>query len=161
MSKIKKVDEYILKNRIGKGAFGEVFYTEKQGSNLPYATKKMSREKVEEPNYLKYFINEITILKGLFHKNIEHIMRQLVDTVNFLHSKQIVHRDLKLENILLNYSTKEAKDNIDVLHSELKLIDFGTATHISNEGLITTAIGSPLNMDPIILKKYMNKLQQQ
>ena len=40
MSKIKKVDEYILKNRIGKGAFGEVFYTEKQGSNLPYATKK-------------------------------------------------------------------------------------------------------------------------
>ena len=83
-------------------------------------------------------------------------MRQLVDTVNFLHSKQIVHRDLKLENILLNYNTKEAKDNIDVLHSELKLIDFGTATHISNEGLITTAIGSPLNMDPIILKKYMN-----
>ena len=201
MSTIKKVDEYILKNRIGKGSFGEVYYTEKQGSNLPYATKKMSREKVEEPNYLKYFINEITILKGLFHKNIvrieclkktshnyyiimeyydggtlkqnfvkykyqhekpfnekivQHIMRQLVDTVNFLHSKQIVHRDLKLENILLNYNTKEAKDNIDVLHSELKLIDFGTATHISNEGLITTAIGSPLNMDPIILKKYMN-----
>ena len=201
MQKAIKIDDYKLQKLIGKGSYGEVYYTTKDNSNIPYATKRMKRDKVENPGYIKYFINEVSILKGIFHKNIvrietlkkttnhyyivmeyydggtlkenfdnykrkfgnpfsekivQHIARQLIETINFLHERQIVHRDLKLENILLNYNTKKAKDDLDILHSDLKLIDFGTATHISNEQLITTAIGSPLSMDPLILKKYIN-----
>ena len=194
--KIIEVDDYYLERCIGKGSYGEVYYTTKQGSNIPYATKRMKRETVEEPSYLKYFINEITIPKHLFHKNIvkiealkktehhyyiimeyvnggtlkdnfnkykfkygknfdekivQHILRQLVEVIAFLHSKGIVHRDLKSENILLNYNTKEAKDNIDILNSELKLIDFGTATTKINN----TVKGSPLTMDPNILRMWI------
>ena len=201
MQKAIKLDDYKLQKLIGKGSYGEVYYTTKDNSNIPYATKRMKRDKVENPSYIKYFINEISILKGIFHKNIvrietlkkttnhyyiimeyygggtlkenlddykkkygkpfsekivQHIARQLIETVNFLHERQIVHRDLKLENILLNYNTQKAKDDLDILHSDLKLIDFGTATHISNENLITTCIGSPFSMDPLILKKYIN-----
>ena len=201
MQKAIKLDDYKLQKLIGKGSYGEVYYTTKDNSNIPYATKRMKRDKAENPSYIKYFINEISILKGIFHKNIvrietlkkttnhyyiimeyygggtlkenlddykkkygkpfsekivQHIARQLIETVNFLHERQIVHRDLKLENILLNYNTQKAKDDLDILHSDLKLIDFGTATHISNENLITTCIGSPFSMDPLILKKYIN-----
>ena len=193
----RKVDEYTLNECIGKGSFGEVYYTTKEDSSIPYATKRFNRENVEKKENISYFINEITILKEIYHKNIikieslkktknhyyvimeycnggtltenvdnyklkhgkplpeksiQHIMRQLVDAVAHLHSKGILHRDLKPENILLNYNTEEAKNNIDILNSELKLIDFGTSTHKSNN----TVIGSPYTMDPLILKMFIS-----
>ena len=197
MSKVIVVDEYKLEKCIGKGSYGEVYFTSKEGANIPYATKRMKREEVEDPSYVKYFINEITIMKELYHKNIikiealkktsnhyyiimdycnggtlkdnyykykmkygtsfpekiiQHILRQMVEAVAFLHSKNIVHRDLKSENILIHFNSEEAKNNIDILNSELKLIDFGTATHKINN----TIIGSPLTMDPLILKMITN-----
>ena len=73
MEKIIVGDEYNLEKCIGKGTYGNVYYTTKKGSNIPYATKRMKRETVEDPSYLKYFINEITIPRQLFHKNIVKI----------------------------------------------------------------------------------------
>lgn len=46
------------------------------------------------------------------------IMKQVLSSVNYIHSKNIVHRDLKPENILL-----EQDKNFD----QIKIIDFGTA----------------------------------
>lgn len=41
---------------------------------------------------------------------------QLMDGINYLHSKGVAHRDLKPENLLLDE------------HDELKISDFGMAT---------------------------------
>ena len=34
---------------------------------------------------------------------IQHFMRQIIDAFNYIHARKIIHRDVKLDNILLNY----------------------------------------------------------
>ena len=46
-------------------------------------------------------------------------MNQLIDSIEYMHKKGVVHRDLKLENILI-----DRKMN-------LKIVDFGFATYKS------------------------------
>ena len=193
------LDEYTLNQFLGKGTFGEVYLTTKKNSNFLFATKRMSKDFVEDPKYIKYFNNEISILNKLFHKNIvklealkktknhyyvimeycnggtlteclekyknlyhrpfteeivQHIMRQVVSAVNYMHDLRIIHRDLKLDNILVKFENEEDKNNLNLLKAEIKIIDFGFAAYKEQSGLLKTAIGSPMNMDPLILQKF-------
>ena len=47
------------------------------------------------------------------------IVKQVLQTLTFIHSKNIAHRDLKLENLM--FTSTNPKD------FQLKLIDFGFA----------------------------------
>ena len=87
-------------------------------------------------------------------KIIQYIMRQIVNGLKYIHSKRIIHRDLKLDNILVNFKKAEDKNNLNLLSSEIKIIDFGLARILGPNELADTAAGSPINMDPCILKKY-------
>ena len=42
------------------------------------------------------------------------------------------------------------------MKAQIKIIDFGFACKIDKNSLTYTAIGNPINMDPIILKKLGN-----
>ena len=65
------VDDLTLIDKIGKGAFGEVYLTSKQGSSIKYATKKLDKSKYSSnPKAKKYLDNEIAILKEIEHPNI-------------------------------------------------------------------------------------------
>lgn len=46
-------------------------------------------------------------------------MRKIVDAVSYIHDKGIIHRDLKVANILVDPST------IDLDNPKIKIIDFG------------------------------------
>ena len=196
MSNSMVVEDYILKKCIGKGSFGEVYYTVKEGTGEEFATKKMSKELVLQEKVKKYFNNEIFILKNVNHKNIiklydikqttnnfylvteycnggslnstletyiktngkpfsqeivQHLMRQIVDALYYLHTGKILHRDLKLDNILLKYSKEEDKNNL--MKAEVKIIDFGFARYLEKNNLAQSLLGSPINMDPKILEK--------
>ena len=85
---------------------------------------------------------------------IQHFMRQIVNGIKYTHSHKIIHRDMKLENILIHFNNEEDKKNFNLLNSKIKIIDFGLATKLDENGGAQTLVGSPLYMDPIILKKY-------
>ena len=81
---------------------------------------------------------------------IQHFMRQIVKGLKYIHSKNIIHRDMKLDNILVNFENLEDKNNFNLLSAKIKIIDFGLATKDKGK----TVVGSPLYMDPRILEKY-------
>ena len=88
---------------------------------------------------------------------VQHFMRQIVDAFKYIHSKDIMHRDIKLENILLNYDTNEDKQNQNLMKANIKIIDFGFAAKIDKNGLRYTTLGSPINMDPLILNELQKR----
>ena len=84
---------------------------------------------------------------------VQHLMRQIIDAFRFIHSKNVMHRDIKLENILLHFNNPQDKENLNMMNAIVKIIDFGFACKIAKNGLTTTTIGNPMNMDPLMLKK--------
>lgn len=78
------------------------------------------------------------------------IIRQVMEGLDYLHKKQIAHRDLKLENIMF---TSQHKADLTV-----KLIDFGFASKFEKEKGMTLVLGSPLFMAPeLVLKKVYSE----
>ena len=200
---IEKIGDLSLIKFLGKGAFGEVYLTEKANSKALFATKKIDRKIADRPKFQKYLINEINILKMLNHPNIvkletvqksakfyyivmeyinggvltdclkkyiekhgkafpehivQHLMRQIIEAFVYIHGKNIIHRDLKLDNIMVHFDNPADKENLDMMKAKIKIIDFGFSILLTKENLASTTVGSPINMDPIILEKF-NKIR--
>ena len=72
----------------------------------------------------------------------QKLVQQIIEGIKSMKGKNIVHRDLKLANILVS------KDFI------LKIADFGLARYLEKDDfLLKTMVGTPLNMDPHILER--------
>lgn len=91
---------------------------------------------------------------------IRNIVKELISSIIHLHEQNIIHRDIKLENVLLNYSvdellTQPSKPSITCL------TDFGLAKRLSSpDQLLSTRCGSQDYIPPEILMglKYDGKL---
>ncbi|CAL0306035.1 unnamed protein product [Lupinus luteus] len=77
----------------------------------------------------------------------KHFMQQLAMGLQVLRSNNLIHRDLKPQNLLLSRNDES---------SVLKIADFGFARSLQPRGLAETLCGSPLYMAPEImqLQKY-------
>ncbi|OHS94582.1 Myosin light chain kinase A [Tritrichomonas foetus] len=78
----------------------------------------------------------------LEEEKAKKIFKQIASAFSYLHNvKNIVHRDLKIDNILL---TKE---------NHVKLSDFGFSRHVdSNQEIMRTRCGSPCYASPELIK---------
>ncbi|KAI3942917.1 hypothetical protein MKW92_042524 [Papaver armeniacum] len=81
----------------------------------------------------------------------KHFMKQLAAGLQILRQNNLIHRDLKPQNLLLTTNDNQAV---------LKIADFGFARSLQPRGLAETLCGSPLYMAPEImqLQKYDAKV---
>ena len=68
-----RIKDITLLKFIGKGSFGTVYLSKKDGKPGYFATKQIERAMADKPGYYKYFENELRLLKDLHHPNIVHL----------------------------------------------------------------------------------------
>lgn len=86
-----------------------------------------------------------------------NLIRQISNGLAYLSRMNIIHRDLKLDNILINFPNDEDKEKVNLLHAQIKIIDFGFARYLNQNELANSILGSPMNMDPQLLGGIVNK----
>ena len=73
------------------------------------------------------------------------VFKMMVEAVHFCHQNNVVHRDIKLENFLIDIDLQSEK--IDV-----KLIDFGLSKILSKGMVLNGTAGTLITMAPEVLK---------
>ena len=85
-------------------------------------------------------LNAINKMSKFSESMAKNIFKQLIETIKYLHSIGIVHRDIKPDNILLD------------LDNTIKLCDFGVSKEVKEGQLLTDSCGTPAFVAPEILK---------
>ena len=76
----------------------------------------------------------------LQEKTAKFIFKQLLQSIKYIHSKNIVHRDIKLDNILID------------LNNNIKLCDFGVGKCITNNNeILSEQCGTPAYIAPEVV----------
>ena len=84
--------------------------------------------------------------KRLSEKTAKFLFRQIILGIQHIHSKNIVHRDIKLENILID------------LNNNIKICDFGISLILNSlSDKLYDKCGTPMYMAPEILLSNKNK----
>ena len=78
--------------------------------------------------------------RKLCEKTAKILYRQIIQGIKYIHSKGIVHRDIKLENILLD------------LNNIVKICDFGVGKLTQKGQKLMDQCGTPVYMAPEIIK---------
>ena len=176
------INQFQLKEMIGKGMFGKVKLAVHLITNEKVAIKIFDKGKIKSLKESQYIDREISILKKLNHyntiklynliqnndyifliqeyipgkellnyietndnlteKDICKIYQQIISGIEYMHEIGIAHRDLKLENILLNYK------------KDIKIIDFGLSNSYDKNAdeLLHSSCGSPCYAAPEMIK---------
>ena len=177
----KIIEDYLIKETIGKGTFSVVKLGEHLKTKQKVAIKILDKEKLKTKEDLIRIQREIKILSMLDHPNIiktykisetpkkyyiimeyceggelfDYIVEkerldenessiffyQLINALDYIHSKGVAHRDLKPENLLLSQK------------KFIKIIDFGLSNFFEvGVGGLETPCGSPSYASPEIIR---------
>jgi Neu-associated kinase len=71
------------------------------------------------------------IRRQLDENETRKYIRQIVSAVDHMHRAHVIHRDIKLQNFMLDQN------------SDIIIIDFGLSNSLDEKGFLTTQCGSP------------------
>uniref|UniRef100_A0A8C5BPW0 non-specific serine/threonine protein kinase n=1 Tax=Gadus morhua TaxID=8049 RepID=A0A8C5BPW0_GADMO len=121
---------------LGKGTFGKVILVKEKATGMYYAMKILRKE--------------VIIAKLFFHLSRDRVFTEdrarfygaeIVSALEYLHSRNVVYRDLKLENLMLD------KDG------HIKITDFGLCKEgITDGATMKTFCGTPEYLAPEVLE---------
>ena len=131
-------------------------------------------KKLDHPNIVKilefystekaYYIITDYCSCGELYNQIKHqytenqlavLFYQLFSGLCYLHANNIVHRDLKLENILISEIERDKETNKNLFW--IKIIDFGTAKIFEKNKSEKAVVGSSYYIAPEVLQKHYNE----
>ena len=111
----------------------------------------------ELSDYLKKYIEKYG--KPFSEEIVQYLMKQIISALIYIHDLNIIHRDLKLENIMVNFDSEKDKEELNMMKAKIKIIDFGFAIMLSSKfSLTNSAVGTFMYMDPKILKEFNNQV---
>ncbi|KAK9215877.1 hypothetical protein WN944_007883 [Citrus x changshan-huyou] len=156
---VRKVGKYEVGRTIGEGTFAKVKFAQNTETGESVAMKVLDRSAIIKHKMADqvlasrtkiYIILEFITGGELFDKIVHHgrlsesearrYIQQLIDGVDYCHSKGVYHRDLKPENLLLDSQ------------GHLKISDFGlSALPEQGVSLLRTTCGTPNYVAPEVL----------
>ncbi|XP_019742576.1 serine/threonine-protein kinase 33 isoform X1 [Hippocampus comes] len=118
-------------------------------------------EEIYETAQMTYLITELCVggeLKQVLQQKqffpeeeARHIIGCLADAITYLHKKNIMHRDLKLENILVKNSLDDYNGRLDI-----KVADFGLSVKtlgVGSDNILSDICGTPVYMAPEMMSQ--------
>ena len=102
---------------------------------------------------LKYHLS--TFNKPIPENIVRYFIKNILTAVIYLNNKNIIHRDIKSDNILLHFENEEDLLSNRFLNAKIKLIDFGFARYLDENELAGSLVGTPMYMDPNVLKTFL------
>ena len=179
MKSLKKIEDFVLEEKIGEGQFGTVYRARNTKTKNVFAIKVISKSLFANNKLMRRQLKrETVIMNSTCHPNLMHLHRSFEtgrnyylvldlceggDLENFLikhkikrfseseaisilaqilqgfqelRKQNVMHRDLKLENIFIS-------------GEKVVLGDFGAAKIVKE--MTSTTVGTPLNMAPEVM----------
>ncbi|GFS44106.1 CBL-interacting protein kinase 8 [Actinidia rufa] len=131
---VRKVGKYEVGRTIGEGTFAKVKFAQNTETGESVAMKVLDRTTI-----LKHKMIDQVHHGRLSEADSRRFFQQLIDGVDYCHSKGVYHRDLKPENLLLDSE------------GNLKISDFGLSALPGESSLLRTTCGTPNYVAPEVL----------